>query len=123
MTLASGLRIALLPAALLVLVGCGDKKDKTAPDTRSHGERVYEASCAGCHGKTGEGDGAAGMRLDPKPTNFKTGPFKRGDSLDAIKNTILKGVEHTAMRPSNIPTADLEAAAEYVRTLSGKKDK
>lgn len=124
MTLASGLRIVLLPAALLILVGCGDKKDKPAPDNRPLGERIYSASCAGCHGTTGEGDGKAGSRLVPPPTNFKAGTFKYGTSKDAIKKAVREGIHPSAMTgDASLTGENLDAVADYVRKIAGLEGK
>lgn len=34
------------------------------------GKKIYEKMCWICHGKTGEGDGPAGVNLNPKAKNF-----------------------------------------------------
>lgn len=34
------------------------------------GGKVYAKFCAGCHGKTGRGDGPAGAKLTPRPANL-----------------------------------------------------
>ena len=34
------------------------------------GGKIYQARCAGCHGKTGQGDGPFAKNLDPKPSNL-----------------------------------------------------
>lgn len=34
------------------------------------GAELYAASCAVCHGETGEGDGPGGVALEPKPSNL-----------------------------------------------------
>ena len=34
------------------------------------GLKLYKQFCAICHGKKGKGDGAAGMALKPRPSNF-----------------------------------------------------
>ena len=41
----------LLVAAVLAFSACSSKE----PDTAQHGEAVYQANCAGCHGAQGEG--------------------------------------------------------------------
>ena len=35
-----------------------------------NGKALYDADCAKCHGKTGDGDGKLGRSLEHKPTNF-----------------------------------------------------
>lgn len=39
-------------------------------ETVEQGAKVYEASCASCHGETGAGDGEAGRNLSPAPGNL-----------------------------------------------------
>lgn len=34
------------------------------------GARVFQAQCASCHGATGNGDGPAGLKLNPHPVAF-----------------------------------------------------
>lgn len=38
--------------------------------TLDHGEQVYIAKCASCHGQTGLGDGPAASGLSPRPANL-----------------------------------------------------
>ena len=43
------------------------------PRTRAtveHGAQVYAASCAACHGQTGQGDGPLARTLTPRPANL-----------------------------------------------------
>lgn len=37
----------------------------------AEGQRVYEQSCAACHGEQGRGDGPAGEALRPPPANLR----------------------------------------------------
>jgi len=34
------------------------------------GSQLYQSNCAACHGATAEGDGMAGMMLNPRPTDL-----------------------------------------------------
>jgi mono/diheme cytochrome c family protein len=36
------------------------------------GAEIYSAHCASCHGADGDGQGPAGARLEPPPTDFTT---------------------------------------------------
>jgi mono/diheme cytochrome c family protein len=38
--------------------------------TLERGAAVYEKNCVSCHGPTGQGDGAAGRTLSPRPGNL-----------------------------------------------------
>lgn len=58
---------------------------------------VYQAQCAACHGATGNGDGPAGLKLDPRPVAFTDKERARERSAFALYQTITQGIEGTAM--------------------------
>ncbi len=98
-----------------------------APDLRAlaqdaslaaRGKELYTANCATCHGTSGQGDGPASATINPKPRKYKTEPFKFGDDIASIYNTLIKGSPGTSM-PSFalLPPQDLMALAHYVRTF------
>lgn len=39
-------------------------------ETISQGARLYQSNCASCHGDAGQGDGPAGVSLEPRPSNL-----------------------------------------------------
>jgi high-affinity iron transporter len=71
---------------------------KTAPDLKT-GAMHYQTMCAGCHGLEGKGDGLAGAKLDPVPSNFHDGNRMGQRSVYGLYNTITLGVKGTAMAP------------------------
>lgn len=54
-----------------------------------NGKRLYAAKCQSCHGKKGDGKGAGGKALIPKPTDFTDAQALAGkkdaDLIRAIK--------------------------------------
>jgi high-affinity iron transporter len=60
--------------------------------------KVYAASCASCHGATGDGAGPAAATLEPPPTAFTDGERARQRSLQGLYATISRGVDGTAMQ-------------------------
>lgn len=40
------------------------------------GKSTFSAQCAVCHGNSGEGDGVAGIGLNPRPANFTSDEFQ-----------------------------------------------
>ncbi len=81
---------ALAAAALIVTTGCelppfaalDDApedpefvEDFELEGTVEAGEAIYDARCASCHGDTGEGDGPAGVGMQPPPTDFTDVPL------------------------------------------------
>ena len=45
-------------------------------DSIAAGKEIYEKKCYYCHGITGDGNGPAAPRLDPKPRNFTRNEYK-----------------------------------------------
>ncbi|HET9205899.1 MAG TPA: cytochrome c/FTR1 family iron permease, partial [Burkholderiaceae bacterium] len=70
---------------------------RTAPKL-ADAARLYNASCASCHGADGRGDGPAAKGLDPAPANFHDADRMRVRSLYGLYNTVTLGVSGTAMR-------------------------
>lgn len=89
-TLAGELRWALIAAYRIEVA------PKRPPDLR-RGAALYAERCALCHGATGHGDGPAGTRLDPKPSDFHDTERMAQRSLYGLYSTITLGVEGTAM--------------------------
>ena len=69
---------------------------KRAPDLHAAAP-LYQAQCAACHGPQGEGDGPAGVSLDPAPSNFHDRPRMDQRSVYGLYNTITLGVQGTGM--------------------------
>lgn len=65
------------------------------PDLR-HGKMLFNRQCAQCHGANGNGDGPAGTKLDPKPTDFHSEKLSELPPFQAY-NTIRLGVPGTGM--------------------------
>ncbi len=59
--------MSYLSTVLLALNLMPEAEAAPAPDD---GEAIYQATCAACHGKTGDGDGAAAAALSTKPADL-----------------------------------------------------
>jgi high-affinity iron transporter len=59
--------------------------------------RLYQESCASCHGADGRGDGPSAAGLDPPPIDFHDAARARQRSLYGLYNTITLGVDGTGM--------------------------
>ncbi len=90
---------------------------KTAPEL-AQGARVFAASCASCHGATGDGRGPAGLWLVPKPANFHDGVRMGRLSPFRVFTTTATGIPNTPM-PAFPQLSDEErwAVAFYVFSL------
>lgn len=70
--------------------GEAEKHNPIKSDAASvgRGEKSYATLCSACHGASAMGDGAAGVALNPKPTNLKamSGGHPDGDFAWKIAN-------------------------------------
>lgn len=89
-----------------------------APPDLAKATGLFQAHCAACHGIQGRGDGAAGVRLDPAPSNFHDDERMSKRSLYGLYNTITLGVGGTSMRGfAEFSEADRWALAFLVGSL------
>ena len=101
--------------ALLVLAAAAPPPTPKLLDT---GKAVYDLNCAACHGASGQGDGPVAFAVKPPPRNLVKDPFKAGDNVDQIYNTITNGLPNTKMVGyPHIKEVDRWAMAYYVRAL------
>ena len=57
----------------------------------SKGEAIYKKHCQMCHGATGLGDGPAGKRINPKPSNFQDKEKMAAETDEDLLKQITKG--------------------------------
>jgi putative heme-binding domain-containing protein len=74
------------------------------------GRRVYEGTCAACHGP--DGNLIAGI-------DFSRGVFRRAYSDDELAATIMAGIPNTPMPPNpNMRQDEARRVVEYLRSMS-----
>ena len=89
---------------LFSILGTALAKDpgapKKTPELLTRGKKLFEQSCAACHGSKGDGKGPAGAVLKPPPNDFqkplKEWPYTKGD-LQKIFEVISKGIPNSSM--------------------------
>ncbi|MCY1078248.1 c-type cytochrome [Archangium lansingense] len=57
----------------------------------------FGKNCAACHGEKGDASGQMAAVLVPKPRNFLTEPFKKGNKPDEVFKTISTGIPGSTM--------------------------
>jgi cytochrome c oxidase cbb3-type subunit 2/cytochrome c oxidase cbb3-type subunit I/II len=79
------------------------------------GKALFAATCASCHGVTGEGNGPAAGALAPAPTNFHLKKPTEERAWDVLEN----GVPGAAMPPwrDQLSADERHALVEFVRSL------
>lgn len=95
-----------------------------AADPSDHGKRLYERSCAACHGERGDGNGPAARFLYPKPRNFGEVKFRVVSTANLmpadadLRQVIDHGMPGSAMFPfAHLGETDRQALVGYVRQL------
>ena len=79
------------------------------PADIENGSRVFQSTCAGCHGQNG--DGVAGIDLS-------RGQFRRGTSDTEIIKIIQTGIPGTTMPPHNLTDTQAGAVVAYLRNMA-----
>lgn len=89
--------------------------------TASAGKAIYDKQCFTCHGAKGDGKGAAGASLNPKPTDFTDHSQMRLKSPAELYSAVING---RGAMPSFKGLKDEEAwdVVSYVITFSATKE-
>lgn len=96
---------------------------------KNMGETVYKKNCAGCHGKTGAGDGPAAVTIKPRPANFLVSSYKDsvGKSMqDYTESDLLEIIEYgrkgTAMPKWRkiLTNEEIAEVLVYIRSLKNE---
>lgn len=70
---------------------------KLTTELLEKGKTSYTTNCMACHGDKGDGNGVAGAMMNPKPRNFVSDKFKKGDKPENVFKTISTGLPNTSM--------------------------
>jgi mono/diheme cytochrome c family protein len=95
---------------------------KATPELLEKGKASYTTNCATCHGDKGDGNGVAGAMMNPKPRNFATDKFKKGDKPEQVFKTITDGLAGTSMVGfKHLSDDERWALTHYVLSFRQKK--
>lgn len=121
-------RIATFAAAAVVLVAlpAGAQVDLGTEEQRAAGKVVYDKYCGQCHGDTGDGNGYATPRVQPKPRDFTTGTYKFRTTPngmlptdDDLRRVIEIGAPYTSMPGwPNLTSAEIQNVIYYIKSFS-----
>ena len=93
-------------------------------DMAAHGAKVYANVCAVCHGPKGEGDGPAGMSLNPKPRNFVEGKWKVGGDSISLYKTLQTGIPGSSMAScAHLPARDRWGLVQFIHSITKNRVK
>ena len=104
-------RIIVLASVAFVLAPLS-AQNPAPPATPTEGRETYLKRCSGCHGADARGtDQAPGLAGDRRIRN---------QSVQKLRDTIRNGIPGTGMPPFDLPPAELDRLALFVRSLNIK---
>ncbi|NNJ70728.1 MAG: c-type cytochrome [Kiritimatiellales bacterium] len=88
-------------------------------NAKSEGEKLYETYCVACHGEELNGKGSVSAMLDPYPRNLSKYQFVVAYE-DRFKNSILHGVDGTAMPAwkNVLSDKEIDTLIEFIKEKS-----
>lgn len=110
--------IASLVVAMSLASAMGQRPKRERPNL-DQGERIYRQHCVMCHGSAGKGDGVAGAKLDPKPSDLTSAKTQTQDD-DALLEILKFGRPGTAMPGwmSQLDEREMRDVLAYIRSLA-----
>jgi mono/diheme cytochrome c family protein len=87
----------------------------------ARGDQIFQLRCTGCHGKKADGKGPNSLDILPRPRNLRNGPFINATSDRRLFDSILYGVQGTAMPPwidYGLSKNDVGDLVNYLRSLN-----
>ncbi|MBI2998786.1 MAG: cytochrome c [Deltaproteobacteria bacterium] len=95
-----------------------------SPGDAAKGKEIYAKSCAGCHGATGKGDGAAAAALNPKPKDLSDKAYVSKLDDKYLFNIMAKGGPSVGKSPlmppfgGNLKEQDIKDVVAFIRSLA-----
>ena len=94
-------------------------------DSAATGKAIFDAACATCHGRRGDGAGYEAKRFAQRPTDFTKGVYKLRSTIGRvpqpgdIERSIRDGMPGTEMVPFRgvLSEASIAAVTAYIRSL------
>lgn len=87
----------------------------------ARGEQTFLARCTGCHGRKADGKGPNSLDILPRPRNLRNSPFISSISDQRLIESILYGIQGTAMPPwidYGLSQKDAGDLVHFIRSLT-----
>jgi sulfur oxidation c-type cytochrome SoxX len=88
------------------------------------GEQLFLQRCTGCHGRKADGKGANSLDILPRPRNLRNADFMNSISDRRLMESIMYGVQGTAMQPwidYGLSQTEVGNLVNYLRSLNPGK--
>jgi sulfur oxidation c-type cytochrome SoxX len=94
-----------------------------SPESAAKGEAIFQERCVGCHGRKADGKGPNSLDITPKPRNLRNARFVNSVDDQRLFESILYGVQGTAMPPWSdygLSNEDVGNVVNFIRSLNPK---
>ncbi len=98
----------------------------STPQSISHGESIFLQRCTGCHGRKADGKGPNSLDILPHPRNLRNGWFVDKVSDNRLFDSILYGVQGTAMPPwidYGLTQENVGDVVNFIRSINQKSSR
>jgi len=89
----------------------------------AHGQDIFLQRCTGCHGRKADGKGPNSLDILPRPRNLRNSWFVEKAADRRLMESILYGVQGTAMPPwidYGLSTQDAGDLVNFIRSINQK---
>lgn len=96
----------------------------TSAESVARGGQEFMRRCTGCHGVKADGKGPNSLDILPRPRNLRNRPFVAGTPDRRLLESILYGVQGTAMPPwidYGLTTSDAGDIVNYIRSINPRR--
>ncbi|MDX2152348.1 MAG: c-type cytochrome [Bryobacteraceae bacterium] len=93
-------------------------------ESAARGEKTFVVRCGGCHGRKGDGKGPNSLDILPRPRNLRNSDFVASVSDKRLFDSILYGVQGTAMPPwidYGMSQSEVGDLVNFIRSMNSKK--
>jgi cytochrome c oxidase cbb3-type subunit 2 len=90
-------------------------------ESNARGEQLFLKRCVGCHGRKADGKGPNSTDIVPRPRNLLNQAFVASVSDTRLLDSVLYGVQGTAMPPwidYGLTDKDAGDVVNYIRSLN-----
>lgn len=94
-----------------------------SPASAGRGEATFINRCSGCHGRKADGKGPNSLDILPRPRNLRNGAFVNSVSDRRLIESIMYGVQGTAMPPwidYGLSQNDIGDLVNFIRSINPK---
>lgn len=108
------LRKALACGAVVCFVTCFAALSSAHGASLAKGKQIFSSRCVLCHGVKGNGQGPAGMALNPHPADFASAAFWKAPNIEKTMADVIKNGKGAMPSFSTLSESDIQSVIKYI---------